>query len=139
MITAAGFHLFPFRTEKLSPPAPMVLQLCGRVGRRPSINPVFKRAQGFFMRTEHSAFRVPGFRYAPCPAPCNPATLQPCHPFLVLLSPVSGLRSLPSEEEHTGAAYQNDEPCQKMDIPFMVFEPDQPESLVAQVNHGHHG
>ena len=23
---AAGFHLFPFRTEKLSPPAPMVLQ-----------------------------------------------------------------------------------------------------------------
>ncbi len=34
---AAGIHLFPFRTEKLSPPAPMVLQgrLCGRVGRRP--------------------------------------------------------------------------------------------------------
>ena len=28
-----GFHLFPFRTEKLSPLAPMVLQ-CGRVGRR---------------------------------------------------------------------------------------------------------
>ena len=24
--TAAGIHLFPFRTEKLSPPAPMVLQ-----------------------------------------------------------------------------------------------------------------
>ena len=23
---AAGFHLFPFRTEKLSPPAPMVLR-----------------------------------------------------------------------------------------------------------------
>lgn len=34
---AAGIHLFPFRTEKLSPPAPMVLQgrPCGRVGRRP--------------------------------------------------------------------------------------------------------
>jgi hypothetical protein len=29
-----GFHLFPFRTEKLSPITPMVLQLCGRVGRR---------------------------------------------------------------------------------------------------------
>jgi hypothetical protein len=35
--TAAGIHLFPFRTEKLSPPAPMVLRgrLRGRVGRRP--------------------------------------------------------------------------------------------------------
>jgi hypothetical protein len=31
---AAGRHLFPSRTEKLSPPAPMVLQQCGRVGRR---------------------------------------------------------------------------------------------------------
>src|SRR5436190_22546241 len=33
---AAGVHLFPFRTEKLSPPAPMVLggQPPGRVGRR---------------------------------------------------------------------------------------------------------
>src|SRR5688572_8566749 len=35
--TAAGIHLFPFRTEKLSPPAPMVLRgrPRGRVGRRP--------------------------------------------------------------------------------------------------------
>ena len=34
---AEGKHLFPFRTEKLSPPAPMVLpgQPGGRVGRRP--------------------------------------------------------------------------------------------------------
>ena len=34
---AEGKHLFPFRTEKLSPPAPMVLpgRLGGRVGRRP--------------------------------------------------------------------------------------------------------
>ncbi len=33
----AGKHLFPFRTEKLSLPAPMVLgeQSPGRVGRRP--------------------------------------------------------------------------------------------------------
>ena len=30
----AGFHLFPFRTEKLSPPAPMVLHTRGRVGSR---------------------------------------------------------------------------------------------------------
>src|SRR6266702_981023 len=35
--TAEGSHLFPFRTEKLSPPAPMVLpgKPGGRVGRRP--------------------------------------------------------------------------------------------------------
>ena len=35
--TAEGKHLFPFRTEKLSPPAPMVLpgKPGGRVGRRP--------------------------------------------------------------------------------------------------------
>src|SRR3954468_22390808 len=35
-VIAAGVHLFPFRTEKLSPLAPMVLggQPPGRVGRR---------------------------------------------------------------------------------------------------------
>ena len=32
--TAPGFHLFPFRTEKLSPVTPMVLRNSGRVGRR---------------------------------------------------------------------------------------------------------
>ena len=31
---ARGTHLFPFRTEPLSPAAPMVLPLGGRVGRR---------------------------------------------------------------------------------------------------------
>ena len=31
---APGFHLFPSRTEKLSPAAPMVLRHSGRVGRR---------------------------------------------------------------------------------------------------------
>ena len=31
---AWGFHLFPFRTEKLSLTAPMVLRTSGRVGRR---------------------------------------------------------------------------------------------------------
>ena len=29
-----GFHLFPFRTEQLSPAAPMVLRNSGRVGSR---------------------------------------------------------------------------------------------------------
>ena len=31
---ALGFHLFPFRTEKLSPITPMVLRNSGRVGSR---------------------------------------------------------------------------------------------------------
>lgn len=31
---APGSHLFPFRTEQLSPVAPMVLHTRGRVGRR---------------------------------------------------------------------------------------------------------
>ena len=31
---APGFHLFPFRTEKLSPATPMVLRNSGRVGSR---------------------------------------------------------------------------------------------------------
>ena len=34
MAIAPGFHLFPFRTEKLSPVTPMVLRNSGRVGRR---------------------------------------------------------------------------------------------------------
>ena len=39
-VIAAGRHLFPFRTEQLSPPAPMVLggQPPGRVGRRRSLH-----------------------------------------------------------------------------------------------------
>ncbi len=59
-VIAAGKHLFPFRTEKLSPLAPMVLgeQAPGRVGRRPfcsrrapvrgssSFRPVTRRAAG---------------------------------------------------------------------------------------------
>ena len=39
-VIAVGVHLFTFRTEKLSPPAPMVLgaQAPGRVGRRPILH-----------------------------------------------------------------------------------------------------
>ena len=35
---AAGLHLFPSRTEKLSPPAPMVLPLVGRESRSPPLS-----------------------------------------------------------------------------------------------------
>ena len=42
---ATGFHLFPFRTEKLSPSTPMVLRNSGRVGsRRFPWNPFFSFA-----------------------------------------------------------------------------------------------
>src|SRR3990170_7898802 len=46
-VIAAGIHLFPFRTEKLSPPAPMVLgaQAPGRVGRRPPCTGVRDRME----------------------------------------------------------------------------------------------
>ena len=29
VVIATGFHLFPFRTEKLSPSSPMVLRIVG--------------------------------------------------------------------------------------------------------------
>lgn len=47
MVMAAGVHLFPFRTEKLSPPAAMVLvpQGTGRVARRQ--HKAFKQKQPF--------------------------------------------------------------------------------------------
>ena len=51
--TAAGFHLFPFRTEKLSPPAPMVLR------QRESRSPPF-----FFL--ESSAQCRGGLFFAAC-------------------------------------------------------------------------
>ena len=61
-VIAAGVHLFPFRTEKLSPPAPMVLggQPPGRVGRR-RINfakPALGRLRSF--RSKCSAFAPTG-------------------------------------------------------------------------------
>ena len=47
VVIVAGFHLFPFRTEKLSPPAPMVLHTRGRVGsRRFFIRKPFERNLG---------------------------------------------------------------------------------------------
>ena len=44
---ALGIHLFPFRTEKLSPITPMVLRNSGRVGsRRIAITPMVLRNSG---------------------------------------------------------------------------------------------
>ena len=49
-VIVAGFHLFPFRTEKLSPPAPMVLHTRGRVGSRRLLRQkAFERNLGGFL------------------------------------------------------------------------------------------
>ena len=49
VVIASGFHLFPFRTEKLSPIAPMVLRRSGRVGRRLFLEkPLIHSNKGFF-------------------------------------------------------------------------------------------
>src|SRR5438128_1148808 len=49
-VIAAGVHLFPFRTEKLSPLAPMVLgeQSPGRVGSRRSLSRAVRAALSFW-------------------------------------------------------------------------------------------
>ena len=51
VVIVAGFHLFPFRTEKLSPPAPMVLHTRGRVGSRRffSRKPLHRKMRGLFV------------------------------------------------------------------------------------------
>ena len=46
VVIVAGFHLFPFRTEKLSPPAPMVLHTRGRVGSRRFLKKPFESNPG---------------------------------------------------------------------------------------------
>ena len=46
---SAEVHLFPFRTEKLSPAAPMILhESCGKVGRRHPHNGSLSIALGLF-------------------------------------------------------------------------------------------
>ena len=50
---SVGDHLFPFRTEKLSPTAPMVLHTRGRVGRRQ-----------LFLQASFNRFVERGFFYA---------------------------------------------------------------------------
>ena len=59
--TARGPHLFPFRTEPLSPAAPMVLPYGGRVGRRQvPVEPpdAFERRGALFL------FRPEAFRHS---------------------------------------------------------------------------
>ena len=48
---ARRFHLFPFRTEKLSSVTPMVLRNSGRVGSRRFFRekPLYRKMQGLFL------------------------------------------------------------------------------------------
>ena len=54
VVIAPGFHLFPFRTEQLSPVAPMILHNCGKVGRRHFI--LVRQVRTFFC-----AYMLQGF------------------------------------------------------------------------------
>src|SRR6266480_2951012 len=75
-VIAVGKHLFPFRTEKLSPLAPMVLggQPPGRVGRRPLLHargslrsPVAVSGTGRFPRPLPADHASPGEARLRCP------------------------------------------------------------------------
>ena len=71
MTIAPGFHLFPFRTEKLSPVTPMVLRNSGRVGSR-----------RFFSRAPAVTRDCGGFFYGFLPAvPSFPGMLPGVFPF----------------------------------------------------------
>ena len=71
VVIAPGFHLFPFRTEKLSPVTPMVLHTRGRVGSRQLISKTPSRAirrESFWVYTrvppsvaflQHPSFGLP--------------------------------------------------------------------------------
>ena len=77
MTIAPGFHLFPFRTEKLSPVTPMVLRNSGRVGSRR----FFSRAPAvvtdcggfFYVFLPAVPFFLPRNASRDSPAPCTQA------------------------------------------------------------------
>ena len=57
VVIALGIHLFPFRTEKLSPTTPMVLRKSGRVGSRRLKQAKAERGKGV-SRKAGSFFRM---------------------------------------------------------------------------------
>ena len=100
---AAGPHLFPFRTEKLSPHAPMVLP--GRVGEQAAAAFGGRRRTGVWLLPAAAA---PSFLRAlslPLPLPISrpsflpsspPPLPRPWPPYCPPLRPGSGLRASPS-------------------------------------------
>ena len=61
VVMALGIHLFPFRTEKLSPITPMVLHNSGRVGSRRIVSARSTRRQGAGQEDD----RFPFFMHSP--------------------------------------------------------------------------
>ena len=84
----AGAHLFPFRTEKLSPAVPMILHPCGKVGRRPPIqeSPPRKREGFFDLRGPGLTNRTPG-PLPPAPSPVERGRVLPLGLFYRDLTP----------------------------------------------------
>ena len=79
VVIAPGFHLFPFRTEKLSPVTPMVLHTRGRVGSRQLISKTPSRAirrESFFLHGLICTEKVKIFRK-------NSVILQPILDFAI--------------------------------------------------------
>ena len=77
---ATGLHLFPFRTEKLSPSAPMVLggQPPGRVGRRRINLEEGRREAAFFVVLEWWMMRGEGVVLRPWRLDDVPAVTAAC-------------------------------------------------------------
>ncbi len=118
---ARGKHLFPFRTEKLSPSAPMVLgsQGPGRVGRRRFLRhtrePPTRAARGRSLRSRYAASRPPRPGGPMAPFRCDVRRLRPLsvdrhahnagrHPRTALriaLAPNVALATLPKRGQRT--------------------------------------
>ena len=74
VMIARRFHLFPFRTEKLSFVTPMVLQTCGRVGSRHFMEDMWFSYPPYLFLDKLHTFDKPfnkifrcGFNYSPSP------------------------------------------------------------------------
>ena len=104
MVITLGFHLFPFRTEKLSPIVPMVLRNSGRVGSchfkkragviAKAVTPAshLLEGEGAVATSPSSCFRPPAIPHQTSPTPLHTTTCpSPCHasylPVLTLAPP----------------------------------------------------
>src|SRR5690554_1558824 len=96
VVTAQGSHLFPFRTEKLSPAAPMVLRKSGRVGRRRSLEKDISFAGILFcvVGGRHRAGLLPPLRVAPLRG--LPLRVLPLRVGPLRVAPLRGLPGLKS-------------------------------------------
>src|SRR5690554_3330885 len=99
VVTAQGSHLFPFRTEKLSPAAPMVLRKSGRVGRRRSLEKDISFAGILFLFVATPRPPLPPLRVAPlrvAPLRVAPLRVAPLRVAPLRVAPLRGLPGLKS-------------------------------------------